>query len=183
MSILTDEFTLDDLLKEAVAAKEDEKRLKEARKIKKTNRNISGDLLAELDGDIKRIEAAREWLAVADVAMFTIQECSYCGNVNCHFTGRFTKSKHRHQRGLFRWIAATPEENRGLPKEIKNHETVVPMCHFCADEQGFDHRQINVEFYEEQQLDDEDATDDLETIEDTPEISAEEPQDDAALAI
>ena len=139
-------FSFDSLLSEAKALKADTDRLKECRKAIKENKPMASGEYTQLLSDIKRIEAAREWLPVADVAMFQIQHCQACDNYAPLFTGLFQQQRHRHLRGSHRWLAATASENRGLPKKIKTTQREVPFCHFCVEDFGYPIEQLGIEF-------------------------------------
>lgn len=142
-------ISLDGLFAEVMQNKADTQRLKEGRKALKEGRMPVGVSLDELQADLRKLEAVREWLAVADVAMFQVQHCTSCENYNPVFTGRFQRQQSRHHRKAQRWVTALPSENRGLPKEVKTSETDVPFCHFCLEEAGYPAEQLGILFDEE----------------------------------
>ena len=148
-SLPADDFDLDDLLAESLDLRADAAKLKDGRKTLKNKNALSGTELSELQADVARLEAAREWLPRADVVMFTIQTCQTCGNVAGVFTGFFQRQSHRSMRQLDRWVAAPECNSLGLKKEIKNTEVFTPVCPCCIADFGYPVEQLGVEFYEE----------------------------------
>lgn len=177
-------FTFESLLSEAKALRSDTDKLKEARKALKDTRGLPSAEYTQLLADVRRIENVREWLAVADVAMFQIQHCTACDNYAPLFTGLFQRQRHRHMRDSMRWQAATEPENRGLPKEIKTTTSHIPFCHFCIEDFGYPIEQLGIEFDipANAGLDDTPDTDDEDEMseEEAAQLAFEEAADDAA---
>ena len=179
-----DDWSLDDLVNESMQAAEDTRRLKDSRKALKENRNLPGTTLEELIADVKRIELAREWSPAAHVAMFSVQTCAYCGNVQAAFSGIFMKQVHRSSRSLFRWVAAKTSEVINLPREVKYTEVELGMCHFCMAEQGFDASALGIEY--DDNTTEAVATDDGEPefgVEHEPTAEVAEPSDDSQFPL
>lgn len=159
-----DDFDLDGLLAGAMQSVEESKRLKEARKTVKTRSNLPHSILSELMGDIKALETKREWIPKADVAFFEVQTCKRCGNVTPLFQGLMQRQASRLNRTVNRWVKATADENQGLPKEVKTHDSESEMCHFCMPDLGYSQDDLGVLFddEDEQEFEDEVAADDSE---------------------
>ena len=140
-----------------MAHKADGDRLKDARKALKDKTPMPSAEYEQMLADIRRIEVAREWLPVADVAMFQIQHCTACDNYAALFTGLFQRQKNRHMRDADRWVTATESQNRGLPKEIKNNKVEISMCSFCIGDFEYPIDQLGLSYEEDMLEDDVDA--------------------------
>lgn len=82
---------------------------------------------------VRRWEIKREWVAVANVALFSTQHCS-CGAEHSHFQGFFQEQKHRHT-ACTRWIPAPLDQL--LPKTVKHDTVAVGVCTQCASAHGW----------------------------------------------
>lgn len=72
-------------------------------------------------------EVKREWTAVANTAMFAVQQCS-CGRAHKHFTGTFQRQEHRNTK-VTRWVQAMFDPK--LPSELKDTVEAVEVCAVC----------------------------------------------------
>ena len=90
------------------------------------------------DEDLARIRAwelAREWLPVANVALFHRYACA-CGNHQTIFEGRLLEQRHRTQAGSNRWTSQASEQP-GLPRKTAIRKSLVPMCQRCSAQVGY----------------------------------------------
>lgn len=122
---------LDDLLNEAMAERKDAQSVAEARKKAKGGYALSSDDLAR----IKAWELAREWLPVANVALFHRYECA-CGKHNTVYEGLLLEQKHRHNSTANRWTSQEEPASR-LPKKTAVRTTSVPFCPVCSEAKGW----------------------------------------------
>lgn len=134
----TDFADLDALLAESVQIKRDQLAVKEARRTL-SGPNASGMSPAERDSlkhTVLSWELQREWLPVAAVAAFDVQECKHCGSSSYHFNGIFQRQRHRTSK-VDRWLRADDAMNHGLPREPKYYPEEVPLCSNCAPFAGY----------------------------------------------
>jgi hypothetical protein len=90
------------------------------------------------DEDLARIRAwelAREWLPVANVALFHRYACA-CGNHQTIFEGRLLEQRHRTQAASNRWTSQASEQP-GLPRKTALRKSLVPMCQRCSAASGY----------------------------------------------
>lgn len=127
---------LEDLLSTAKAEQAEVAAVKSARK-RKLDGRLSGEESAEIEATIKRWEMAKEWLPVANVAMFEAQVCQCCGASSLHFRGFFQRQQGR-QTKADRWVAVDSDKQApNLPKERKIMETPALTCASCASLSGY----------------------------------------------
>lgn len=132
-----EDFDLDALLAESVAAKAEADQTKVNRKLLTSKHlKLSAAERAKLQEQVRQTELRTEWTAQASVAIFHIQQCSYCGARHTHFAGLFQRQAHRHSR-IDRWVKSNPMQNEGLPKEQKEDVHYSEMCGCCGPEFGF----------------------------------------------
>jgi len=127
-------FSLDDLLSESMAIRQEKDQEKELRKRQQRN-DISKeeyDLNAAL---LRRWELAREWDAVANVLLFSRQRCGYCGSFHNSFEGRYELHTHKRLVKTQRTVAVTVH-TKDLPKTVQYTDSDVEICHTCADTQS-----------------------------------------------
>jgi hypothetical protein len=134
------EVNLDDLLAESIAAVADAGAAKAAKdRVKR-----GGQSQAERQEDLERIaawEAAYEWEAQANVALFHWYTCTTCdaGTTNGYglFQGLFIREQHKSLQDAKRWRRVEASKAM-LPNEtaIRFHE--VPMCTECCTGNGWD---------------------------------------------
>lgn len=122
---------LEELLGEAMKEKQLGETVKQARARAKSGYQLGADDLAR----IRAWELAREWLPVANVALFHRYACA-CGNHQTVFEGRMLEQRHRIQRTSNRWTAQATEQP-GLPKKTAIRKSTVPMCQRCTADAGY----------------------------------------------
>lgn len=122
---------LDSLLEEAKADAKLAQQVKEARAKAKSGYGNTPDDLER----IRKWELAREWLPVANTALFNRYECQ-CGHHTTVFQQLMLEQAHRQQRATVRWTAAT-SYSPGLPRRAKVTAYLVPMCQRCCRDHGF----------------------------------------------
>jgi hypothetical protein len=127
---------LDELLAEATAASEEDKRLKAARKrlskVQKSNHpNADTEALA-LVAEIRELEAKRIWLTVGCVALFHTQTCATCGAHHAFFQGWMTAQQHLTDPNARRLVKGRPVEK--MPETREDHfQGVVEACSNCIE--------------------------------------------------
>lgn len=135
-----DDFDLDALLAESMQAKAKAADVKASRKLlgsKEAAAKLSAAERAAMQSKISEWEVKREWLPVADTAIFEVRHCTHCASTTSLFLGVFQHQTHRHMKYSDRWIASNASANAGLPKEVKLQEAFVGMCSGCASEFGY----------------------------------------------
>ena len=122
---------LDGLLAEAKAESKLAQQVKEARARAKSGYGNT----PEDQERIRKWELAREWLPVANTALFERYECQ-CGHHQTVFKQLMLEQVHRFSKTVTRWTAATTY-TPGLPRRTKVSAYLVPMCQRCCRDQGF----------------------------------------------
>jgi hypothetical protein len=125
---------LDDLLADSMQQVAGKIKLKVDRK-RLLDTRVMGTERQEIEESIKRWELAREWVAVANVAMFNTQYWSHCASIHNTFSGLFQRQLHRTSK-VNRWQAVVAQEI-GLKYETMHTEAEVAICAECVGEQGF----------------------------------------------
>lgn len=122
---------LEALLGEAMADAKDVQAVKAARAKAKGGFGLSAD---DLDR-IRKWELAKEWLPVANVALFRRYTCQ-CGYHSTVYEGLMLEQRHRHSKAANRWTTQDSSV-ASLPNKSAIRKTSVPMCQRCADSKGF----------------------------------------------
>jgi hypothetical protein len=125
---------LDALLGEAMAERSTAQSVADARKKAKGGYALSPDDLAR----IRAWELAREWLPVANVALFHRYECK-CGKHSTVYEGLMLEQRHRHNKTANRWTTQENADSK-LPNQTAIRKSQVPMCPACANTKGWDMR-------------------------------------------
>lgn len=128
----SDDFSeLDDLLADAMQERRETLSVAETRKRAKAGFGLS----AEDQDRVRRWELAREWLPVANTAVFRRYVCA-CGFHSTVFEGLFLEQRHRHSSHANRWTA-TEASQANLPNDTAIRVKPIPMCQRCAESKGF----------------------------------------------
>jgi len=128
----SDDFSeLDDLLADAMQERRETLSVAETRKRAKAGFGLS----AEDQDRVRRWELAREWLPVANTAVFRRYVCA-CGFHSTVFEGLFLEQRHRHSSHANRWTAAEASQ-ANLPNDTAIRVKSIPMCQRCAESKGF----------------------------------------------
>jgi sulfur relay (sulfurtransferase) complex TusBCD TusD component (DsrE family) len=128
-----DFMSLDDLLAGATADLAEAARAKASKKLMPQSGAWSRSRKDSLRNDTAQ-EVQHYWTPVANVAMFDVQVCTYCGARHRHFRGVFQEQKHN-TNGVTRWSKFTPAEN--LPQRVKENIFKVEMCGSCCSTKGW----------------------------------------------
>lgn len=128
--------SLEDLLSESILVSRETSAAKAAKaRLAKGN----GDL-ATREADAARVaawQAAHEWEAVANVALFHQYQCA-CGKTSTILEGLYRRETHRHlKHGAQRHIACESAK-ADLPNEAAIRLTEVPTCGECMISKGWD---------------------------------------------
>ena len=122
---------LEELLGEAMKDKKLAEEVKAARAKAKGGFGLSADDLAR----IKRWELAKEWLPVANVALFRRYECD-CGYHSTLFEGLMLEQRHRADTHANRWTTQETSQ-AALPNKTAIRKSYVPLCQRCAAGKGY----------------------------------------------
>jgi len=122
---------LEALLGEALADKKQIEQVKAARAKAKGGFGLSA---ADLER-IKSWELVKEWLPVANVALFHRYTCN-CGFHVTLFEGLMLEQRHRSDSRANRWTSQD-EEQSGLPMKTAIRKSDVLMCQRCAAGNGY----------------------------------------------
>lgn len=122
---------LEALLGEALADAKQLQAVKELRAKAKGGYGLSSEDLER----VRRWELAKEWLPVANVALFRRYECA-CGHHFTMFESMMLEQRHRTSNFANRW---TTQENSvaSLPNKTALRKSPVAMCQRCANSKGF----------------------------------------------
>lgn len=127
-------MSLDDLLEESMTSVREATQAKAARdRVKR-----GGQSAAERAEDMARIaawEAAHEWKAEANVALFHNFNCK-CGVRTSVFEGLFTRESHKVLSVSQRWRRVEASQ-ANLPNEVAFRDIEKPMCTDCAESKGW----------------------------------------------
>lgn len=126
---------LDDLLAESTAAVVEAQQAKAARERLKRGGQSQVEKMEDLER-VRAWEAAHEWLAVANCALFDRYECA-CGQSSVAFSGLLRRETHRHVKFSQRWMSV-PNSLAALPNETVIRSIEVPLCSVCALGKGWD---------------------------------------------
>lgn len=129
-------FSLDDLLGESLEVKRQNDAEKDLKK--KIQRGSGSE--AELIADKARLTQwtrQREWKRSANVLVFTRQKCTGCGNFHNTFEGYFEQHTNTRLANTTMLTAVKVFELPELPKDVCYHDSVVAVCHSCADFAGW----------------------------------------------
>ena len=93
------------------------------------------EALLEDQGRIRAWELAKEWLPVANTALFKRYAC-VCGFHTTVFEGLMLEQRHRHSSHANRW---TVQEAAlaSLPNKTAIRTAQIPMCQRCAASKGY----------------------------------------------
>lgn len=122
---------LEALLGEAMADAKTAQGVKEARAKAKAGYGLS----AEDQERVRKWELAKEWLPVANCAIFKRYVCS-CGFHSTVFEGLMLEQRHRHSKFANRWTKQDAAQ-AALPNSTAIRTKTIPMCQRCADSKGF----------------------------------------------
>ena len=122
---------LDNLLGEAMAERKTALAVVEARKRAKGGYALGADDLER----IRKWELAREWLPVANVALFRRYTCQ-CGFHATVYEGLMLEQKHRHSTHANRWTDQKAAV-ANLPNKSAIRKSAVPICQRCAVSKGY----------------------------------------------
>jgi hypothetical protein len=137
-----DLFDLDNLLAESMAARSEAELVKENRRRLAQGKVSSSEERAAIQEQIRQWEARREWTPVADVVMFSRQQCQCCGSFSHHFLGYYQEQESRTSK-VKRWIKSFKPtiteigSEIPLPRESKYEDSNVDICHKCGDLAGW----------------------------------------------
>lgn len=137
---LAEDFDLDALLDESLAAKDIAAGIADKRR-RAANLEISTAEREALRQQILAWEALYEWTNKAVVVIFETQTCD-CGAAADHFQGVYMRQIHRERintRRLVLWSDRLgADASIGMPRERFYRQLHVPVCPYCAAGQGFD---------------------------------------------
>lgn len=139
MANLSDMASLDALLSESIAIRNEGEATKAMRK-KLAAGGMQPTERAEIEAKVREWEARKEWLPVANVAVFEHMTCE-CGFYSETFSHIMHKQTHREKRdlsgnSLVRYVQATVMLN--APKLVAKQYHEVSICAECAGGKGFD---------------------------------------------
>ena len=119
---------LEDLLVEATALAVENDRVKKARQ-----RMANGQADAGMIELVRRYDEARQYTAVAAVALIHTQECAGCGGHQEFFMGWFEKKQHTTDKHTHKLIRGKPADV-SLPMIVERHpQGVVECCPACVE--------------------------------------------------
>ena len=130
-------ISLDSLLAESMAAKAESDKEKELRKRLNSGRLTSPEETIETKKLLKQWDNKREWKRTTNIAVFTRQKCTCCGAFSHTFEGYFEGYANTRMIGATK-VEAVKFFELDLPKEVKYHDALVPVCHECADMNGWE---------------------------------------------
>lgn len=119
-------------LAQALSNKREADAVKQARERAKSRYGNTPDDLER----IRRWELAREWQAVANVALFRRYTCSCAAHFTV-FEGLMLEQSHRTQRTSNRWTRADAAQG-DLPNKTALRHSEVAACQACASPKGWD---------------------------------------------
>lgn len=130
---MTEVIDLDSLLKESVLQQE-------ARKLnRRTGTNPRPTQLAAVSSEVQETaallrqwDAKREWSLSANVLVFTRQKCACCEAMSKTLDGRFLLYQNNRLRGTTK-LESTKAFELDKPREVVYRDSVVDLCHECAD--------------------------------------------------
>jgi hypothetical protein len=122
---------LDSLLADAMSEHNEAKSVVEARKRAKGGFGLGKDDLER----IRKWELAKEWLPVANVALFRRYTCQ-CGFHATVYEGLMLEQRHRHSTHANRWTDQKTSV-ASLPNKSAIRKSAVPMCRRCATGKGY----------------------------------------------
>jgi len=134
LTALDDFSDLNDLLADALSAQKEIADAKAAKDRQKRGGGSSQERAADAER-IARWEAAHEWRAVANVALFHRFSCA-CGAHSTVFEQLMVRQQHRHLRDSYRW-QLTKTAHAELPNEVTIRKTSSPVCPKCAESKGW----------------------------------------------
>jgi hypothetical protein len=122
---------LEALLGEAMA----DKKIADAVKAARAKAKGGFGLSAEDQERIRKWELAKEWLPVANTALFKRYVCQ-CGFHSTVYEGLMLEQRHRHSHHVNRW---TTQEAAlaSLPNKTAIRVASIPMCQRCAASKGY----------------------------------------------
>lgn len=120
-------FSFDALLAESM--QQAEQRIAE----KDLKKKIAKGLGTNDDNEtVKRWGRERDWLKAANVLAFSRQQCKCCGSYSTTLDGKF--ELHVHSRiPNSNLLHGVPFFELDLPKRVVYRDSIVPVCHECAD--------------------------------------------------
>jgi hypothetical protein len=124
-------FDLDSLLDESIKLRAEAGNIKGAREALAKG-GMSAAERDAVQATVRAWELRREWTPVASTLLFSRQMCQTCKSFHTHTLGYFQKQQHR-TTGIMRWIAAIKPIDKSLPREAKYEDSLVAICHECAD--------------------------------------------------
>lgn len=122
---------LEALLGEAMADRKTAEAVKQLRAKAKGGFGLS----TEDQGRIRAWELAKEWLPVANTALFKRYVCT-CGFHTTVFEGLMLEQRHRHSSHANRWTAQEAAL-ASLPNKTAIRTAQIPMCQRCAASKGY----------------------------------------------
>ena len=122
---------LEALLGEAMADRKATEAVKQLRAKAKGGFGLS----TEDQGRIRAWELAKEWLPVANTALFKRYAC-VCGFHTTVFEGLMLEQRHRHSSHANRWTAQEAAL-ASLPNKTAIRTARIPMCQRCAASKGY----------------------------------------------
>lgn len=144
MTTMNELSSLDDLLSESLAIR-DEAQATKAMREKLKRGGMPAAERAEIEAKVREWEARKEWLPVATVAVFEHMSCD-CGYFSETFSHVMHKQTHRQKSNLTRYVQATtvlPD----LPQLVAKQHHEVSICAECATEKGWNLEQaIDIEW-------------------------------------
>lgn len=129
-------FSLDALLGESIALKDERDAEKELRK--KIQRG--GGSAAEIEADkalLRQWDRQREWKLKANVLVFTRQLCTACDSYHTTVEGRFELLSSNRIQSATKLQSVVVFSIPDLPREVLYHDALVTVCHDCADNDGW----------------------------------------------
>lgn len=130
-----DFMDLESLLNESLTQQAERVKEKEIRQKVKLNRIADPNELEESRKLLRKWDNQREWMRSANVLCFNRQKCKCCGKFQVTLEGYFERYTNRRLSNTTKQERVKAFELPNLPKDVIYHDSLIEICHFCADDQ------------------------------------------------
>lgn len=127
---------LSDLLSESMEQKTAREAEKELRK-RVSRGNLPKEALAESQALLRRWDNQREWRRSKNILVFNRQLCKSCGAYHQTLEGFFEQYASNRLTNTTKMTAVHHFELPDLAKDVEYRDSEVPVCHVCADTNGW----------------------------------------------
>ena len=129
----TNFLSLDDLLTESIAQIAENDKEKAIRNRLRHNRISDPTEKLEAQAMLRQWDTQREWNRSANVLVFNRQKCKFCNTFHTTLEGYFERYDNKRLAGTTKQTAVKSFERLDLPKEVVYHDSLIEICHACAD--------------------------------------------------